>query len=189
MGSAMEDLERRIRACILCRLHESRKNAVPGEGPYDAKVMFIGEAPGRNENINGLPFCGSSGKFLNELLKIAGLRREEAYITSVTKCRPPKNRVPRDDEIEICTSNYLRKQIAMIKPKLIVTLGRTSTKEILNRDIAMAAEHGKELTASYHRSNFRLFVTYHPAAALYGADNRRKLKEDFAILGKILTAM
>ncbi len=185
----MEGIERRIMVCTLCRLHETRKNAVPGEGPSDAKVMFIGEGPGRNEDINGRPFCGSSGKFLDELLKIAGLRREEVYITSVVKCRPPKNRLPRDDEIETCSSNYLGRQIAMIKPELVVTLGRTSSKEILKRDIAMAAEHSKELKASYRGSRFRLFVTYHPAAALYGAGNRQKLKEDFALLGKILGGM
>ncbi len=189
MGNFMEDLERRIKICTLCRLHECRKNAVPGEGPYDAKVMFIGEAPGRNEDTNGLPFCGSSGKFLNELLKIAGLKREEAYITSVVKCRPPKNRVPRPDETDTCTSHYLKKQIAVIKPELVVTLGRTSTKEILGREIEMAAEHGKKLKASYRGSHFGLFVTYHPAAALYGAANKQKLKEDFALLGKILRAM
>ncbi len=182
----MEGLERRINVCDLCSLHETRNNTVPGEGPHDAKVMFIGEAPGRNEDKSGKPFCGSSGKFLDELLKIAGLKREDVFITSVVKCRPPKNRLPRDDEIEICSSNYLGRQIAIIEPELVVTLGRTATKEILGRGIAMAAEHGQELKGSYRGSRFRLFVTYHPAAALYGAANRQKLKEDFALLGKIL---
>lgn len=186
MGIATKNLERRIRVCTLCRLHRSRKNAVPGEGPLDAKIIFCGEAPGYNESIQGKPFVGSAGKFLNELLQIAGLRREEVFITNVVKCRPPENRDPADDEIETCTSNYLQKQIAMIKPKLVVTLGRISARALLGRYVTMGREHGKLLDCTYAGTDFKLFLTYHPAAALYGAEAKQRLQADFKKLGQLL---
>jgi len=186
MGIDTKGLEGRISFCTLCRLHESRKKAVPGEGPYDASIMFIGEGPGRNEDENGIPFCGAAGKFLDELLQIAGLERNKVYITNVVKCRPPQNRVPLDDEIEICTSNYLKKQVKMIRPKLVVVLGRTSARALLGKDFALALGHGKELNIKYAGLKLRIFVTYHPAAALYGAQNKIKLREDFTKLSGIL---
>ena len=189
MGIGTEDLERRIRVCTLCRLHETRKNAVPGEGPYNARVVFVGEGPGRTEDLKGVPFCGAAGKFLDELLKIAGLDRKEVYITNVVKCRPPGNRVPFEDEIEICASNYLKKQIEIINPELVVVLGRTSARELLGKDFVMGLGHGRELKGKYRGLNLRLFVTYHPAAALYGAQTKSKLREDFMKLAKILKSM
>ncbi len=189
MGVATEDLERRIRTCILCRLHKSRKNAVPGEGPYNAKVVFIGECPGYNEDVRGRPFVGAAGRFLDELLKTAGLERRDIYITNTVKCRSPENRVPFDDEIEICTSNYLKKQIAMIKPKLVVSLGRTSTHTLLSREISMGREHGKLLDCTCAGTDFKLFITYHPAAALYGAEAKQRLQADFKKLGQLLKSM
>ncbi len=147
--------------------------------------MFIGEAPGFNEDMQGKPFVGSAGKFLNELLQIAGLRREDVYITNVVKCRPPENRAPLDDEIETCTSNYLKKQIAVIKPRLVVSLGRTSTRALLGREVFMGKEHGTLLDCTYAGVKFKLFVTYHPAAALYGAQAKQRLQEDFKKLGQI----
>ncbi len=186
VGIATEDLERRIRACTLCGLHRSRKNAVPGDGPLDAKILFCGEAPGYNESLQGKPFVGSAGKFLNELLKIAELRREDVYITNVVKCRPPENRAPSDDEIETCTTHYLQKQIAMIKPKLVVALGRTAAKALLGKQVVMGMEHGTLRDCTYAGVKFKLFVTYHPAAALYGAGAKQKLQEDFKKLEQIL---
>lgn len=187
MGIGTEDLERRVRVCTLCRLNKSRKNAVPGEGPYNANLVFVGEGPGRNEDIQGRPFIGSAGKFLEELLKTAGLKREEVYITNVVKCRPPSNRVPQDDEIETCTSNYLKKQIAMIKPKFVVSLGRTAARAMLGRTIVMSEEHGKKSRINYGGTNFTIFFTYHPAAALYDGEARNKLLRDFEKLGQILS--
>ena len=189
MGIATEELERRIRSCTLCRLHRRRKNAVPGEGPLSARVMLVGEAPGRNEDLRGVPFCGAAGRFLDELLKIAGLKREEVYITNVVKCRPPQNRPPRDDEIEICVKNYLRKQLEIIRPELIVVLGRTAAKALLNEEVTMAVDHGKERKVRFSSRGIRAFVTYHPAAALYGAATRLKLREDFSRLAEIIKAM
>lgn len=186
MGVATEELERRIRTCTLCRLHSSRENAVPGEGPLDAEILFCGEAPGYNESLQGKPFVGSAGKFLNELLQIAKLRREDVYITNIVKCRPPRNRVPLDDEIETCTTNYLQKQFAMIKPKLVIALGRTAAGALFEKSVIMGKEHGKLLDCTYAGLKFKLFITYHPAAALYGAEAREKLKADFEKLRQIL---
>lgn len=189
MGIATEDLERRIRTCTLCRLHRSRKNAVPGEGPIDAKILFCGEAPGYNESLQGKPFVGSAGKFLNELLETAKLKREDVYVANVVKCRPPENRAPLDDEIETCTTNYLQKQIAMIKPKLVVVLGRTAARAFLSRNVVMGGEHGTLLDCKYAGVRFKLFITYHPAAALYGAEAKQKLREDFGELGKVVKSI
>ncbi|MGC8817063.1 MAG: uracil-DNA glycosylase family protein [Candidatus Hadarchaeum sp.] len=186
MGIATEDLERRIKTCTLCRLHRLRKNAVPGEGPHDARVMLLGEAPGRNEDLRGVPFCGAAGKFLDELLGIAGLRREEVYITNTVKCRPPQNRAPLDDEIKICTGKYLKKQVKLIKPELIVALGRIAAKALLGKEIPITAYHGKMVKARFAGLTLSIFLTYHPAAALYGAKTRLKLKEDFAKLAEVL---
>lgn len=189
MGIATEGLERKIGNCALCRLHRFRKNAVPGEGPFDADIVFCGEAPGYNESLQGKPFVGSAGKFLNELLKIAELRREDVYITNIVKCKPPGNRVPLDDEIEICTSNYLQKQLALIKPKLVIALGRTAAGVLLGRSVVMSEEHGRLLDCTYAGVKFKVFVTYHPAAALYGAEAKKKLKADFEKLGQILKSI
>ncbi|MGQ9787922.1 MAG: uracil-DNA glycosylase family protein [Candidatus Hadarchaeaceae archaeon] len=186
MGIFTEDLERRISTCTLCRLHRHRKNAVPGEGPYRARVMLLGEAPGRNEDLRGSPFCGAAGKFLDELLQIAGLKREEVYITNVVKCRPPQNRAPRDDEIEICTSNYLKKQVSIVAPGLIVALGRTAAGVLLGKKVRITAAHGKLLEVKFSGLKAQIFLTYHPAAALYGAKTKLKLKEDFARLAEVL---
>jgi len=151
--------------------------------------MFVGEAPGYNEDIQGKPFVGSAGKFLNVLLHIAGLRREEVYITSVAKCRPPQNRDPADDEIETCSMNYLQKQVVMIKPKLVVALGRIAARTLLGRHVVIGKEHGMLLDCTYAGTGFKLFLTYHPAAALYGAETKSKLQADFRKLGSILKSL
>ncbi|MFB0500385.1 MAG: uracil-DNA glycosylase family protein [Candidatus Hadarchaeaceae archaeon] len=180
---------RKIKVCTLCELHRSRKNAVPGEGPLNAEILFCGEAPGHNEDLQAKPFVGSAGKFLNELLKIAGLLREDVYVTNVAKCRPPKNRDPSDDEIETCTTNYLQKQIVMIKPKFVVALGRIAARVLLGRYVVMGKEHGRLLDCTYGGASFKLFLTYHPAAALYGAETKTRLQADFKKLGQIVKSM
>jgi len=148
--------------------------------------LFCGECPGYNESLQGKPFVGSAGKFLNELLKIAELRRDGVYITNIVKCKTPENRVPLGDEIKTCTTNYLQKQLAMIKPKLVVALGRTAAGVLLGRFVVMGKEHGKLLDCTYASVKFKLFITYHPAAALYGAEAKQKLKVDFKKLGQLL---
>ncbi len=180
----MEELEREIRTCTRCDLHRSRTNAVPGEGPADANVMLIGEAPGYWEDQKGRPFVGAAGKYLTELLGTAGLKRDDVFIGNILKCRPPGNRDPTDEEIEAC-SPYLKKQIQIIKPKLIVALGRFAAGTLLGRPVSMRRSHGTLADCSYGGWNGKLFISYHPAAALYGT-SRNLLEEDFKKLGNVI---
>lgn len=163
-------------ACTKCELHFSRKNAVPGSGPVDASIMFIGEGPGFHENEQGQPFVGAAGRFLEELLQNIGLRRDQVFITNVVKCRPPGNRDPQTNELEAC-DGYLERQIQAINPKVIVTLGRFSMQKFLpNARISQA--HGQAV-----RVRGRLVVPfYHPAAALHQPSLRPTVEADFALL-------
>src|SRR5690349_17067841 len=124
-AGSLKELEGQVKVCQLCKLAKTRTNAVPGEGDRHAEVMFIGEGPGYHEDKQGRPFVGPAGQFLNELLSIAGLDRQTAYITNVVKCRPPNNRDPEPDEKAACAP-YLERQMALINPRVIVTLGRHS---------------------------------------------------------------
>jgi uracil-DNA glycosylase len=169
-------LEAQVRACTRCPLHVSRLNAVPGEGPVDAAIMFIGEGPGANENRTGRPFVGAAGKFLEELLASAGLVREDVYITNVVKSRPPNNRDPLPDEIDACKP-YLVQQLRIIDPELIVTLGRFAMERWLP-DKRITRVHGQAF-----RYGKRLIVPmFHPAAALRRPEWRPLLEEDFLLL-------
>ncbi|KXB04782.1 hypothetical protein AKJ48_01440 [candidate division MSBL1 archaeon SCGC-AAA261O19] len=179
------ELDEKIRECTLCDLHKSRTNAVPGEGPDDADIMMIGEAPGYYEDQEGLPFVGSAGKKLDGLLEKAGLKRGEIFIGNVLKCRPPENRDPTTEEIETCRP-YLERQIRTIKPKLIVALGRFAAGELLGKSVSVSREHGELRDSSYGGWHCKLFISYHPAAALYGADAAMKLEEDFEKLGEVV---
>lgn len=180
----MEELESKIKICTRCDLYRTRTNAVPGEGPSNADVMLVGEAPGYWEDQKGRPFVGAAGKFLNELLGTAGLKREDVFIGNILKCRPPNNRDPTDDEIETC-SPYLQKQIRLIKPRLIVALGRFAAGTLLGRPVSMRRSHGTLADCSYGGWYGKLFISYHPAAALYGT-NRNLLEEDFKKLGDVV---
>jgi len=180
----LRQLEVEAKACKRCRLHESRTNVVFGVGPADAKIMLVGEAPGLMEDKRGLPFVGAAGKNLDMLLQTTGLKRENVYITNVVLSRPPQNRAPLPDEIEACRP-FLEGKISIIQPKLVVALGRVAAGELLGRPVIMNKEHGTLLDCNYAGAKFKLFVTYHPAAALYGAEAKRKLQDDFKKLGQI----
>lgn len=180
----MEELESKIKTCTHCGLHKTRTNAVPGEGPVDAKVVLVGEAPGYFEDKRGVPFCGAAGKLLDELLRSGGLKREEVFVGNILKCRPPGNRDPTDEEIEAC-SPYLQKQIQIIKPKLIVALGRFAARVLLGRPVSMGRSHSTLADCSYGGWHGKLFISYHPAAALYGT-SRELLEEDFRKLGEVV---
>ncbi len=131
----MKRMDEKIGSCMLCRLCETRTKAVPGSGNIEnPSVVFIGEGPGKNEDLQGKPFVGRGGKLLDELLQVAGLERNQVYITNIVKCRPPKNRKPKPDEIVICTSNYLEKQLDILKPKIICTLGATALRVLHRRE-------------------------------------------------------
>lgn len=172
----LEKIARETKNCTKCALQFSRKNAVPGAGPADSEIIFIGEGPGFHENEQGLPFVGAAGKFLDELLEGIGIRRDQVFITNVVKCRPPGNRDPMAEELSAC-NGYLERQIHAINPKVIVTLGRYSMQKYLpNAKISQA--HGQAV-----RIKGRLVVPfYHPAAALHQPSLRAAVEADFARL-------
>jgi uracil-DNA glycosylase family 4 len=169
----MRELEAQVRTCPLCRLAKTRTNAVPGEGDYGAEVMFIGEGPGYHEDRQGRPFVGNAGQFLNELLGLAGLSRHDVYITNVVKCRPPNNRDPNPDEIAACAP-YLDRQIALINPRIIVTLGRYSMSRFF------PGERISQIHGMARMVEGRLCVAmYHPAAGLHQASLADVIRSDF----------
>jgi DNA polymerase len=177
----LEKLAKQIRACTKCELHRSRKNAVPGEGPAHAEIMFIGEGPGAREDEQGRPFVGASGKFLDQLLEQAGVTRADVWITNVVKCRPPGNRDPLPDEIEICTSNYLQHQIKLVDPSIIVTLGRFSMG-LFFKGAKITQIHGQ-----MRKVDDRFVIAmYHPAAALHQLSLKSTIMADFAKLPELL---
>jgi DNA polymerase len=180
---AREELEAvaaEVAVCEDCKLHLSRKNAVPGEGPGDADLMFIGEGPGFHENEQGRPFVGAAGRFLEELLEGIGMNREQVFIGNVVKCRPPGNRDPEQQEIEAC-SKYLERQIEAINPKVIITLGRFSMARYFP-NARISRIHGKPAEI-----DGRLIVPmYHPAAALHQPSLRETVQEDFAKLPALI---
>lgn len=182
-----ESLESEILNCKKCRLWRGRRNAVPGEGPLDSKVMFIGEAPGRQEDVEGRPFVGAAGKLLTELLESNGMRRSTVYITNIVKCRPPNNRDPLEDEVEACNS-YLERQVKNLKPKLIVCLGRHAAKHLFKKAgleyKSMAKMRGVFYEVKVYGVKTFLTATYHPAAALYKPQIREYLEKDFKLLSK-----
>ena len=172
----LRDVRQRVERCTDCALHHSRVKAVPGEGPENASIMFIGEGPGFHENQQGKPFVGQAGKFLDELLANAGVKREEVFITNVVKCRPPGNRDPQPEELEAC-GKYLDRQIELINPKIIVTLGRFSMAKFFGA-VKISQIHGKS-----KKIGDRLIVAmYHPAAALHQPALKSTLLEDFSRL-------
>lgn len=181
----LNELRDQVSACHKCPLAEGRTQTVFGEGNPNARVLIIGEAPGRNEDLQGVPFVGAAGKKLDALLEIAGLDRErDVFIANVLKCRPPSNRDPKAEEIEMC-SPFLREQTRTIDPQVIVTLGNFATKFILKTEVGITQLHGKV----QHAGKFTVFPIYHPAAAIYDRKKQEALEEDFATLGRILNEM
>lgn len=160
--------------CPRCDLALSRTHVVVGEGPLDARIMLIGEAPGKSEDQKARPFVGSAGKILDKLLEAGGIKREDVYITNVVKCRPPQNRTPKDYEIEACHP-YLQKQMEVIKPVGIVLLGKSAAEAMLGRKVEMGKEHGSIV----ENNGIRYLITYHPAAMIYKRTLKDTLYEDF----------
>lgn len=162
-----------IHNCRRCPLSYSRKNAVPGEGPANAEIMFIGEGPGFYENEQGRPFVGQAGKYLDELLQKIGLKRGEVYITNVVKCRPPANREPQEEELGACR-DYLERQIQVIQPRIIITLGRFSMGRYF-KDAKISLVHGN---AVWVRGQM-IIPMYHPAAGLHQPALKASIEKDF----------
>ena len=176
MNQELETIKQNVIKCTKCDLCKTRTNAVPGKGNFQSDVIFVGEAPGRNEDKNGEPFIGVAGKKLSIALDEAGISRDDVYITNIVKCRPPNNRVPNTDERDTC-KEYLKQEISIIKPKLICILGNTAFNSILG---------GSEITKFrgkvVRKDNLLYFLTIHPAATIYNQKLIDVLKNDFVKL-------
>ena len=183
METNLGELSQLIKRCPDCDLSQTRTQAVPGEGPDTAAIMFIGEGPGYYEDKSGRPFVGNAGKFLDELLQHAGLKRCDVFITNVVKCRPPQNRDPLRDEIDAC-DKWLKRQINVIDPKVIVTLGRISMGKFF------AGESISKIHGQPHKVGDRTIVPmFHPAAALHQERFRSLIVDDFKQLPEILESV
>ena len=176
----LDSIAENVRECQKCELCETRIKAVPGKGNFDADVIFVGEAPGRNEDIHGEPFVGAAGKRLDMILEDTGIDRKDVYITNIVKCRPPKNRVPSKKEEESC-NDFIKQEIEIINPKIICVMGNTAYGTLLD---------GKEITKNHgkivEKDGRKFFVTFHPAATIYNQKLVEELKEDFRKLPKFL---
>jgi DNA polymerase len=164
----LKNIANQIKKCKKCPLYKNRKHAVPGEGPKNAKIMFIGQAPGKQEDLTGKPFIGKAGEFFNQLLKQNKIQRKKCFITSVVKCFPPKNRKPKPAEAKTCTYEYLIKQIKIINPKTIVLMGKIAQKYV-----------PKELL-----KNKKIIKTFHPAAGMRFPKIRIVMFKDFEKIKK-----
>lgn len=161
MFETWEELEESIKGCNKCKLYKTRQNIVFGEGNKNAKIMFIGEGPGADEDRQGEPFVGKAGQLMNLAFDILGIKREEIYIANVVKCRPPSNRNPEDDEAFACL-NYLRNQVMLVKPEIIVLLGSIALKNILGKEYGITTSRGKWI----EKKGIMYMPTWHPAALL-----------------------
>jgi DNA polymerase len=179
----LEQLAEQVRACRMCRLAQGRVRAVPGEGPEDADILFIGEAPGFNEDRQGRPFVGASGNLLEQLIASLGLTRKQVYIANVIKCRPPENRDPLPDELDACRP-YLDRQVELIRPKLVITLGRFSLARYFPGQ-SITRIHGQ----IRHEGDQAIVPMFHPAAALRNPQWMEEMKQDFAQLAPLVAEL
>jgi len=183
MEQKLETIKQNVIECTKCDLSKTRTNSVPGKGNFHSNVIFVGEAPGKNEDKNGEPFIGIAGKKLSIALEGAGISREEVYITNIVKCRPPKNRVPTTVERETC-QEYLKQEITIIKPKIICILGNTAFNSLLG---------GSEITKFrgklVRKENQLYFLTVHPAATIYNQKLITVLKKDMVKLFDLITEL
>ena len=170
----LESLARGIYRCQKCPLHENRTHAVPGEGDPHAAVMLIGEAPGKQEDLQARPFCGRSGDFLNKVLGDLGYRREAFYITAAVKCRPPDNRNPTPEELDTCRQAWLSEQIRCVRPRAIVLLGRTAIATVLDDQVKLADVHGQLRSCG----EVTCLLTYHPTSAMRFPTSERRFRAD-----------
>jgi DNA polymerase len=180
MEKELKKIKKQVTQCTKCELSKTRNNSVPGKGNFKSDVIFVGEAPGKNEDMKGEPFIGIAGKKLSIALENAGITRDEVYITNIVKCRPPKNRVPTTNERDTC-QNYLKKEIEIIKPKIICILGNTAFNSLLD---------GKEIIKFrgkiVRKNNQLYFLTIHPAATIYNQKLINILKKDIKKLLKVI---
>lgn len=164
---SLSEIKKKCESCERCPLHETRTNCVFGTGDENAKIMFVGEAPGEKEDLSGVPFVGRAGQLLDKFLEAVDISRSDVYIANILKCRPPKNRDPLPEEEAQCI-DYLREQVAAINPKIIVCLGRISAMKLIKPDFKITQEHGEW----FKKGNYLMTAVYHPAALL--RDPRKK---------------
>lgn len=179
----LEVISEEIKTCQRCPLGASRTQAVPGEGNPHPDLVFVGEGPGQTEDETGRPFVGAAGQLLETLLASINLKRADVFITNVVKCRPPQNRDPEPPEIDACAKLYLERQLALLKPKIIVALGRHALAYFLPETFRISEVHGRP----FRRHNRIILPLYHPAAALYQASLADVLRQDFGRIPRILT--
>lgn len=176
-----EELEQTCKNCTACSLHETRTNCVFGTGSRNAKLMFVGEAPGEKEDLSGVPFVGAAGRLLDKYLDAVGIDRSEVYIANILKCRPPKNRDPLPAEQEQCIG-YLREQVRLIRPKLIVCLGRIAAMKLISPDYKITRDHG----IFFERGAFTMTAVYHPAALLRDPRKKEDMYTDMKKIRELL---
>ena len=176
-------LEKKVSNCKNCELHKTRTQTVLGCGNEQSDWLFIGEAPGKDEDLKGEPFVGRAGRLLNEVIFSLGLKREEVYIANILKCRPPNNRDPSQDEIQSCTT-YLEQQIKMISPKIIIAVGRVAAQHLLNTDLTMAKLRGT--VHSYGSESIPLITIYHPAYLLRSPSKKYKVWSDLQVVKTLM---
>lgn len=169
----MENLKKACEACQKCALGATRTNLVFGTGNPDADLMFVGEAPGEQEDLSGIPFVGRAGQLLDKFLYAVDIERQDVYIANILKCRPPKNRDPLPEEEDACIG-YLREQVRLIRPKIIVCLGRISAMRLIKPDFKITKEHG----TWFEKGNFLMTAVYHPAALLRDPRKKEEMLED-----------
>ncbi|MBR4864178.1 MAG: uracil-DNA glycosylase [Oscillospiraceae bacterium] len=174
-----EELEKNCMECRNCQLCQTRTNVVFGVGPRDADIMFIGEGPGEQEDLQGEPFVGAAGKLLDDMMSIIDLGRHNSYIANIVKCRPPHNRDPEPEEQDACIG-YLRNQVALIKPKIIVCLGRVAAKRIIDPEFRITKQHG----TWDQRGGIWMTAIYHPSALLRDASKRPETFDDLIFIRK-----
>ena len=178
----LESLRQDCLNCTRCHLTETRHNVVFGVGPEKAEVMFIGEGPGENEDLKGEPFVGRAGQLLDKFLTAIDLDRTKVYIANMVKCRPPKNRDPKPEEQEACIG-YLREQVRIIRPKIIVCLGRISAQRLIDPSFKVTVQHGE----IYEKNSVKMMGTFHPAALLRNPNNKPAAFEDFIKIRDIIS--
>jgi len=185
----LEEIAEEVRKCCCCSLGESRTNAVPGQGNSDARIVFVGEAPGADEDKQGIPFVGRAGQLLDKIIAAMGLSRTEVFIANILKCRPPGNRDPRPDEVIKCLP-YLRKQLDIIEPEVIIAMGAHAARTLLNSTQTIGKLRGRfhEYRPDPEAEGIKLMATYHPAYLIrsYSVQNRRKVWNDMQMVLKEL---
>ena len=180
--TTLAELEAEIRRCRKCSLHRTRTQPVPGEGPSPCEIMIVGEAPGREEDLEGRPFVGQAGKLLQKMLQAIGLERSGVYITNVVKCRPPGNRTPEAEELQACRP-YLARQIRLVRPRVILALGAVAARSLLLQETPLSRLRGRP----YEIDGIRVVVSYHPAYLLRNPAAKRAAWEDLQLLRRLLS--